>query len=243
MGDVAGGALAGPPRLLVVSGLRAEARIAAGPRTLTFCSGGFAARLEAEIAAALQDGAAGVLSFGVAGGLAPGLAPGAIVLGNRIVSEGENFACDPGWLQTLAGRLPRAARGAIFGSDAPVAHAAQKAELAARTGALAVDMESHFAARWAARYGAPFVAIRVVADPVGRSLPSAALAGMRDDGTADMSAVIRSLAAEPAQLPLLMRTALDAKRAFDGLKACRRALGDDFGFSARATPLGECACA
>ena len=236
MGDVAGGAPARPPRLIVVSGLKAEARIAAGPRTLTFCSGGFAARLESEIAAALNDGAAGVLSFGVAGGLAQGLAPGAIVLGNRIVAEGQSFACDPGWLRTLADLLPTAARGAIFGSNAAIAQLTKKAELAARTGALAVDMESHFAARWAACHGAPFAAIRAVADPAGRSLPPAALAGLRDDGTADLLAVLRSLAATPWQLPSLVRTALDARRAFDGLEACRRAAGDDFGFFARPTP-------
>ncbi len=171
-----------------------------------------------------------MLSFGIAGGLSPGLAPGTIVLGERIVSADDHIACHPGWLETLARKLPTAARAAIFGAEAPVATARDKARLAARTGALVVDMESHIAARWAARHGMPFAAIRVVSDPGERSLPPAALVGMRADGTADILAVLRSLATTPRQLPSLLRTALEAKRALDGLKHCRRILGDDFCF-------------
>jgi hopanoid-associated phosphorylase len=215
--------------LLVVSGLAAESRIAAGPRIQTFSFGGASALLEEKLAAALRDGAAGVLSFGVAGGLAPGVAPGAVVLGETIICGGERIACDPGWLRSLTERLPGATRAPIFGADAAVARAPDKARLAANTGAAAVDMESHIAARWAARHGARFAAIRVIADPLAHSLPPAALVGMRADGTTDIYAVLRSLGATPRQLPALLQTALGAKRAFDGLKSCRRALGDDFG--------------
>jgi adenosylhomocysteine nucleosidase len=222
-----------PPWLLVVSGLAAESRIATGPRTQAFCSGGVGVRLEQALAAASCDGPAGVLSFGVAGGLAPGMASGALVLGEWIESGSERFSCDPGWLQHLADKLPTATRAPILGVDAPVAQASKKALLAASTGAAAVDTESHIAARWATRHGVPFAAIRVVLDPVELTLPPAALAGARADGEVDVFAVLRSLAASPRQLPALLRTALDAKRAFDGLRSCRRAIGDDFGFFAR----------
>ncbi len=229
MGNVAAlGAKHARGRVLVVSGLAAEARIAAGLGTQTFSFGGFAARLEAELVAALREGAAGVLSFGIAGGLVPGLAPGAVVLADRILSADETHSCDPFWLQRLADKLPRATRAAIFGAEKAIAHAPEKARLAERTGAVAVDMESHIAARCAAKHNAPFAAIRVVADPVGRSLPPAALVGMGADGRADIFAVRRSLTAKPRQLPSLLRTALDAKRAFDVLKICRRALDEDF---------------
>jgi hopanoid-associated phosphorylase len=215
--------------LLVVSGLAAESRIAAGPRTQTFSFGAASALLEESLAAALRDGAAGVLSFGVAGGLSRGLAPGAVVIGETIICGGERHSCDPGWLRSLSKKLPGATRAPIFGADAAVAGVADKARLAANTGAVAVDMESHIAARWAARHGARFAAIRVIADPLHHALPRAALVGMRADGTTDIYAVLRSLGASPRQLPALLRTALGAKRAMDGLKSCRRALGEDFG--------------
>jgi len=225
LGDVA-------PRLLVVCGLAAEARIAKGPRNWTLCAGDVTAAQEQALAAALSAGGAGVLSFGIAGGLARGLKPGDIVLANSVVSEDGRFVCDAGWLQRLGAKLPKATRAPLFGAASPVATTDDKLRLAARTGAVAVDMESQIAARWAARYGAPLAVLRIVADSVERTLPPAALVGMRPDGSTDIGAVLRSLAAAPGQLPALVRTALDTKRAFDELKRSRSALGDRFGFTA-----------
>ncbi|MGE3149248.1 MAG: hypothetical protein AB7K04_09290, partial [Pseudorhodoplanes sp.] len=50
------------------------------------------------------------------------------------------------------------------------------------------------------------------------------------DGTADILAVLRSLARRPRQLPHLIGTALDTRRARAALVASRRVLGADFGF-------------
>jgi adenosylhomocysteine nucleosidase len=221
LGDVA-------PPLLVVCGLAAEARIAKGPRNWTLCAGRVTAAEEQALAAALSAGGAGVLSFGIAGGLAAGLKPGDIVLADSVVSEDDRFACDSAWLQRLAAQLPTAKRAPLFGAAAPVATTEDKLRLATRTGAVAVDMESQIAAGWARHYGAPLAVLRIVADSVERTLPPAALVGMRPDGSTDIGAVLRSLAAAPGQMPALIRTALDAKRAFDGLKRCRRVLGDGF---------------
>lgn len=223
----------GPP-VLVVCGLRAEARIAAGPGVVTVCGGGDAAALEAAIARAIGQGVAGVLSFGIAGGLAPQLAPGAIVLGTSVRCGAESFACDPSWLERLVPRLPAAHCGVVAGVGQPVADVAQKARLALETGALAVDMESHIAASLAHRQGLPFAALRVVSDDARHTLPPAALVGMRPDGRADIAAVLRALWAQPGQLPALVRTARDAGRAFASLQKCRRMLGQDFGAASRA---------
>jgi len=125
-----------------------------------------------------------------------------------------------------------AANAIIFGADAPLADHRHKASLGTQTGAVAVDMESHIAARLAARHGAPLAAVRIISDPVERSLPHAAIAGMRPDGKADIPAVLRSLWRKPRQLPPLLRTALDARLAFASLRQCRPSLGDDFCFYA-----------
>ncbi len=98
------------------------------------------------------------------------------------------------------------------------------------SGALAVDMESHIAGRFAQEHGLPFAAIRAVADPHSRALPEAALVGMKPNGAADVIAVARALARSPRQMPALLRTALDTRAAMNVLFSSRRLLGLSFGF-------------
>src|SRR2546422_286712 len=85
----------------------------------------------------------------------------------------------------------------LFGGGEPLAFASEKQELHEKTGALIVDMESHVVARAAAQHGVPVAAIRVVVDPVTRTIPRSALAGTRPDGTIDPVAVVRSLIRYP----------------------------------------------
>jgi hypothetical protein len=91
-------------------------------------------------------------------------------------------------------------------------------------------MESHIAARIAARHGVPFAACRVIIDPAERSLPPAALVGMRPDGRADALAVARSLWRQPGQATALLRVIADARAARSALFRGRRKLGDSLGF-------------
>jgi hypothetical protein len=68
-------------------------------------------------------------------------------------------------------------------------------------------------ARAAAQHGVPCAAIRVVVDPVGRTIPRSALAGTRPDGTIDPLAVMRSLLRHPRDFFGLFRMSLDARAA------------------------------
>ncbi len=112
--------------------------------------------------------------------------------------------------------------GAIAGSDVMVVDAAAKAALHAATGALAVDMESHVAAAFAAEHGIPFAALRVISDGADRALPKAAQAGMKADGGMDVLAVVKALARDPRQLPALIRTGREAEVAFRRLALLNR---------------------
>ena len=217
------------PSILAVTGLSAEARIAAGAGVVAVAGGGDPARLALLVQAALARGAGAVISFGIAGGLAPGLKPGTVVIARAVHDGGARTEAAPGWVERLAAALPRARIADLAGVDAPVVGAGDKASLRGRTGAAAVDMESHVAARLAALHGVPFAALRVVADPAERTLPPAALLGMRPDGSTDLTAVLRSLGREPRQLAALVRTGLDARAAFSALRACRRDLSALFG--------------
>ncbi|MDE2288215.1 MAG: phosphorylase [Burkholderiales bacterium] len=205
-----------------------EARIAAGPDVRVVCQQNTA--LADMLEAALAQGCRGVVSFGTAGGLVDALRPGTWVVARRVLSETECFETDEDWSRALCRALPGASYGDFAGVCAPVTQAAAKRALHEASGALVADMESHIVARLAAQRALPFVVCRVVIDPAERSLPEAALAGLRTDGSTDVWAVLRSLARDPAQLPALLRLAGDAQRARRAMAAGRRRLGRGFAY-------------
>jgi len=214
--------------IIAVTSLTLEARKTVGSGVSVICSQG--SRLAVALDAAVQSGVSGIISFGVAGGLARGLVAGAWVAAAAVKTGQERFPTDPAWTQSLLHRLPDAVRADILGMDTLVADPEQKESLYARTGAAAVDMESHIAARIAAVHQIAFVACRVIIDPAHRPLPPAALVGLHPDGTIDAGAVFRSAVREPGQLPALVRTALDARVARAALRRGRGMLGSGLGF-------------
>ncbi len=214
--------------ILAATGLQRERRIVAGPDIEAIASGGDPAQLEA-VLDRLAGSASGIISIGIAGALAPGLPVGRWVVADAVVVDGDAMPTDPAWTSRLAARLPEAARGLFLGANAMVMDATQKASLHRTTGAVAVDMESHIVARVARRHRLPFAAARVVSDAAHHSLPPAARVGMKLDGGMDLPAVLRSLLAEPGQLPALVRTGLEAERAFRALLHGHRRLGRRLG--------------
>lgn len=209
-------------RILAATGLRREAQILARPGVLAIPGGGRSAALEAALLDAAQTGAEAIVSLGVAGALAEGLAPGDWVIAEAVIVDGSPLPTDAAWRERLHARLPGARAGVFLGSETMVTEAAEKARAHAATGAVAVDMESHVAARVARRLGLPFAAARVISDAAARSLPPAVKAGMRPDGGMALGPVLAALARDPRQLPALIRTGLEAERAFKGLERLAR---------------------
>jgi adenosylhomocysteine nucleosidase len=214
--------------VIVVVGLAFEARIAAGPGVDVICSGD-GRNLAAQISGAITESCRGLISFGVAGGLAPDLQPGTCVVGSAIVCGDNHMPTDPVWSEKLMKAIPDAVLGTLAGVATPVADPAAKRALYQRTGALAVDMESHIVASVAASHGLPVAAIRVITDPAVRALPEAAVAAMRPNGTTDIGAMIRSVMRKPKELPALVRTAMDARAARATLVRGRQILGPSLG--------------
>jgi adenosylhomocysteine nucleosidase len=216
----------GDVTILVATGLAREVRIIARPGVIAVACGGDYARLEAALEARAPQAIA-ILSSGLCGALDPALRPGDRVVGGLPEPSSSGAASPEGsdrLLAFLRGRLPGAHVGTVVGVDRIVATAAAKAALHAETGALAVDMESHVAARVAKRHGLPFAIFRAVSDGAGRSLPPAALVGMGGDGGIALGAVLRSIARSPAQIPALTATAIDAERGFRALLRGHRRL-------------------
>jgi len=127
------------------------------------------------------------------------------VIGSSVLDGDVERPTDTRWSQRLMRMIPGSVLGAIAGVCEPLAFASEKQELHEKTGALIVDMESHVVARAAAEHGVPVAAIRVVVDPVTRTIPRSALAGTRSDGTIDPLAVMRSLVRYPRDLAGLIR--------------------------------------
>lgn len=209
--------------ILAVTGLRREARLLAGPGIEVVVGGGDHRRLAAMIEERVAD-VTGIVSMGIAGGLTPDLRAGQWVVANVVLDRGDALPTQPAWTQRLKAQLPGAIEGVFLGTDAVIAEKTEKAELHRATQAIAVDMESHVAARVAARHRLPFAAARVISDPAHRTLPPAARVGMRADGRVDVAAVLRSLVSAPGQVPDLIRTAFDAERAFKALLRGHRLL-------------------
>ena len=198
--------------MIVVVGMAFEARIASRLGVPVIC-GGDGRYLEGSLARTMAAGCGGLISFGVAGGLAPGLRPGTCIIASTILDDEERRPTDTRWAQRLMRIIPGAVHGPILGVREPIARAEDKSALHRQTGALAVDMESHVVARAAAQHGVPLAAIRVVVDPVERTIPRSALAGTRPDGTIDPVAVVRSLMRCPRDLKALIRMSFDARAA------------------------------
>jgi len=198
--------------MIVVVGMAFEARIAASLGVPVVC-GGDGKNLAASLTRAMAAGCGGLISFGVAGGLAPSLKPGSCIVGSSILDGDAERPTDARWAQRLLRIIPGAVHGAIAGVGEPLAHANEKLNLHRQTGAIAVDMESHVVARAAEQHGVPLAAIRVVVDPVERTIPRSALAGTRSDGTIDPLAVMYSLMRNPRDLLGLIRLSFDTRAA------------------------------
>jgi len=156
----------------------------------------------------ISQGAGAILSFGLAGGLVPTLETGDTVVASEVMlPDGTQIETHAAWRSSLTAALSDRTRiviGAIAGQDSAIVTRAAKAALRLRTGAVAVDMESHAAAAAANEAGRPFMALRVILDPTGRAIPATALAGLGPHGESRALAVLARLVVRPWDLPALL---------------------------------------
>jgi len=216
-------------KVVAVVGLAKEARIAKRFGLVPVIGAGSSKLLKRRLRTLVGPDVCGIVSLGLAGGLAPIPQVGDILIGSHVVTEREHYACDPGWSRVLRTKLPEAHSVVIAGVEEPALHMGAKKELFRATGAHAVDMESHVAARFAQERGLPFVVLRVVSDDCHRTLPPAAVERLSLKGHPRLFAILRSLLREPGQFGELMRTAREAGTAFKSLLRCLRTLGPGLG--------------
>jgi hypothetical protein len=115
-----------------------------------------------------------VISCGLSGGLQPTLAPGSVVLASAVRDEiGEAVVAQKPVLKIARQALEDYGpvnEGEIVSATEVIATRAEKLAIGG-AGRLAVDLESWSAARAAERAGIPWLALRVVVDPLDAELP------------------------------------------------------------------------
>jgi nucleoside phosphorylase len=165
-----------------------------------------------------------VVSCGFSGGLDPSLVAGDVVVATSVLGEdGEEVAS----AESLRGAAVRAlhglrcSQGKIACTTEVAATPEEKAALA-RTGALAVDMESYPAARAAVEAGVPWLALRVVLDPAGTTLP----AFTREPQRSYVGPALMHALSGPRAVVELLQLAGRARRAGASLELALRRLGE-----------------
>lgn len=213
----------------VVCGLKSEASvvrsIVSAEKVQIGVSGANAARAEKIAADFCERDASVILSIGVSGGLDPALNPGDLVFGDKIIADdGSVWASDLYLSSVLRDEINERSAfvGALFGSNQIIESAAKKAALFQNHNCLAVDMESHGAAKAASRAGTPFLVIRAIADPADRALPPAAINAVAPDGSTRIIKTLGAALRDPKQFPALMKLGADSAAA---TKTLRRDLG------------------
>ena len=233
VGEASAGGAIDPRPVLIVTGLVQEARIAAGPGMTVICSSSDPQQLRSLLTLFDPSTIRGVISFGVAGGLDPALKSGDVVVATEVLSGDTRWLAglplNEDLIASVASGRRRVVRGGLAGVEQVIAARAGKAALWSKTGAAAVDMESHIAAAYAAEAGLPFAALRVISDPANRALPALAMDAIKPNGDIDLRKVLGGIARNPRMLRALVSTGIDFNRALRSLRGCRSFLlgGDD----------------
>jgi adenosylhomocysteine nucleosidase len=206
-------------RIAFVAALELEARIPrlidAARAPLVYTSGPGRERAFAAARDAIASGADVLISWGLAGGLSPDVGTGTVLLPVTIKNGAGEWRTDDAWRERLADALrPHlpVTDQALYTADRVLTTPAAKAELASRSGAAAVDMESSGLARAAAEAGLPFVVLRVVADGCDDVLPDEVESLVTADGRTryrGLAAIVTS----PRQIGLLAGLAKNSGRA------------------------------
>lgn len=151
----------------------------AGPRTVTVVEGGMGSEAARRAVASVRDRPDVLVSFGFAGALIQGLEPGFLIIAGGVTwrsSTGlERYQFPAHVVRRMEAVLPedlrvRSVRGDLLSSPVVLATPEQKEEAGRVSRAVAVEMETATLAEYSRRCGVELVALRVILDPLERSL-------------------------------------------------------------------------
>jgi adenosylhomocysteine nucleosidase len=203
-------------RLGVVTGLKSECALVLNalndelprPAIMVQCRGPGPERATQAAEILIQAGCTALISFGLAGGLAPLHGSGTLLLPRTILrvpaaDTSVGLSVHVAWHEALSSRLKRdltlkVSTGPLVSVAHVVAKSEDKKALHNLLGAAGVDMESYAVAQVAAKHVVPFVALRMIMDPVSQSIPDALRAAMTKDGDVDSKSGFMALLRKPS---------------------------------------------
>ena len=157
----------------------------------------------------ITHGAERIISWGCAAALDANLRPGDLTLANQLIAEnGDTLSVPADWLEVTREALADSIEihtGWLVESSNIITSSQQKIALRDQTHGYALDMESFACADIARQAALPFLAIRVIADPVDMDLPEAVIRAIDKNGKLVLSKLLRFLLTHPAQIPVLIR--------------------------------------
>lgn len=152
----------------------------------------------------VQQGAKGLVSFGIAGGLHPDAPVGALLLADQVVGdEGHVINVDKAWHKSLVGRLTLndpLVSGPIISLPFPLETEAQKRAAFKEAGVIGVDMESFGVARAAKECAVPFLVIRSISDGVTDTLPASLVPAMGAEGQIMIGTLLANIMKNPGDI-------------------------------------------
>jgi adenosylhomocysteine nucleosidase len=176
----------------------------------------------------VAKGATRLMSWGCAAALSALLKPGDLILADKLIDAGNiEMAVNADWHSYTKNRLAtflavHCCR--LAESINIVSSSKEKKQLHSRTGAVAVDMESIAIAKVARQYSLPFLAIRVIVDPVNMNLPLAIDYSLNGMGEIVLGKLLLFLFRHPAELPGLIKLGLHFNAAKKTLKSVAKHL-------------------
>ena len=181
----------------------------------------------------VAQGATRLISWGCAAALSASLKPGDLVLADTLLDAAdcrdESFSVSADWhnrAKSILAPFVAVHTGCLAESARIVSSSKDKKQRHALTGAVALDMESIAIAKVASRHEHPFLAIRVIADPVDMNLPLVISHALNDQGDMVLSRLLLFLARHPAELPGLIKLGLHFNAAKNTLKTIAGHLDD-----------------
>jgi adenosylhomocysteine nucleosidase len=178
------------------------------------------ARVSSELL--IAQGATRLISWGCAAALSETLKSGDLILADTLIDiEGAQIDIQSDWLKfsrNLLSTYLQVQIGSLAESNSIVATARDKKYLHAKTGAVALDMESIAIAKVARQHNLDFLAIRAIVDPANMDLPKAIKYSLNDEGDIVLSKLLLFIVLHPGELPELIKLGLHFHAAKKTLK-------------------------
>jgi len=176
----------------------------------------------------IAEGAGQLISWGCAAALSPEFKPGDLLLPESLLTEDRRILNgDPGWIAQVRHNLSaeiQVKNGKLTESRRIVSKSKDKQIIHAKTGAVALDMESCAIAETANQANIRCLVIRTIADPVTMNLPEAVSCALNSDGEIALTKLLQHILFHPHEIPNLIRLGLHFSAAKKTLKSVSKSL-------------------